>query len=246
MTLPRTAAFAAGLVLAASMTACGAIEDLIPEKNDFAKGTAKEIFAAAKASVDALDSVHVAGSFRDQGKSLQMDVSVSRSGECRGTFDVQKLHFDLLVAEKRVFFRPDAAYYRKFGQSPALADQTVAFVGDRWIEDKSGKIGKVCDFDELFDVSDKGIKNLRSALPGKVEVGEGAAYVGQESVSLTSTGPKGNFTMTIATEEPHHILGLTAINTHDVDGQATFSDHDIPVDTQIPPADQIIKIPTGG
>jgi hypothetical protein len=246
MTHPRLTAAAACLLLAGPMAACGAIEDLIPQENEFAQSSAKEIFAAAKQDIESLKSVHVSGSVRDEGTPGQMNLSVSRSGDCHGDLTVAGMSFDLLVADKRVFIRPDAAFFRRSGQTRAQADQSVAALGGRWIEDTSKDFGEVCDLEELFDVSDQGIKNLRKALPGKVTVTGEAQLLGIAVVGLSSTGPKGSFTMNVAVEEPHHVISLTASGTGKTDGGLTYSAHDFPVDTEVPAKADIVRMPTRG
>ena len=235
----RTALAGVGLLLVGTTTACGAVSDLIPQKNDFAARTAKEIFGAAKQDITSLEAVHVSGSIRQDGASGTINLSVSRSGECRGSVAFDGIHFDLLVAEKRHFFRPDEAFFRRIGQSPADAQLSVTKVGDRWVEDGKRHVGEVCDFQELFDMSDQGHQSLRKALPGKVTVSGPVDLMGIEAMLLSSTGAKGDYNMYVAVDEPHHVVQLTAVGTKKADGSLTYTEYDIPVDTDVPAPDQI-------
>ena len=61
----NTLALAVALLMISGTTACGARKDLDTGQNAFAQGTAEEIFAAARADIRSLESVHVSGTVRD-------------------------------------------------------------------------------------------------------------------------------------------------------------------------------------
>ena len=116
----------------------------------------------------------------------------------------------------------------------------MANLGGRWVEDASKKLADSCDFDELLDMSGSGMKKLKKALPGTVSVGDVVDVAGTEAVPLSSTGKKGDFAMYVAVDDPHHIVQLTAARSQEGNGSLVFTDHGFPLDTQIPPPDQIL------
>ena len=246
MTLVGVARAGVVLLLAGSMAACGAVSNLLEQESEFAQGSAEEIFAAAKKDLGSLRSVHVQGDLQEDDERLTIDLSVSKSGDCTGTMGKDGATFEILVAEHRIFFRGDEAFYRASGATPEEARQAASVIGDRWVEGDDKIVGDLCQLDELFDLSEKGNKTLKKVLPGEVTVVSTAEVAGIETVQLTSTRGKRTYGMYVGVEEPHHIIQLTASGTKDANGTITFTNHDIPVQTSLPDKADIFVVPAGG
>ena len=183
------------------------------------------------------------GDLQDEDERLTIDLSVSKSGDCTGTVGKAGASFELLVAENRIFFRGDEAFYRASGATPEEARQAAAVIGDRWVEGDNKPIGHLCTLDDLFDLSEKGNRTLKKMLPGQVSVVGTAEVAGIETVQLTSTSGKRTYGMYVGVEEPHHIIQLTASGTKKLNGTITFTNHGIPVRTSVPDKADIFVVP---
>ncbi|MET9692706.1 hypothetical protein ABZY81_30325 [Streptomyces sp. NPDC006514] len=225
--LTATAALACAAVL--GLTGCFA-------SGPFADLSGSEV---ADKSVDALRgaaSLTVSGKIWDEGKPMELNMAVSKTGDCRGTIASEEGSFELIRNAEFMFIKADEPFYRS--QMKDLpkdqADGAVKQLAGHWLKSKasdadSKELASLCDLDELlkeFDDS-KGAKK-----------GEVTSVSGQKALTLTTKTDEGTETLLVATEGTPYLLkaGITGKEPAEV----SFSGFDKPVQAEAPADKDVI------
>ena len=234
------ATFLTGCGLVLTISACG-------DGSSFAQQPVGDILEAARAAGDDATATHVVGELTDQGKHYTVDLHLSADGDCWGDLKTRKGRIELRVAEKRVFFRADQAFFEQSGLSPARAAETVAQVGDRWLETKdTSGFGPLCDLSELLHGLTSGASTPEFADLSDLAAQGTSQVAGVDVVEVSGKEEDGTYRMYVAVDEPHYVMRLVADTDTEEPGTITFSDYDLPVGTTVPDKHDIVPIPAGG
>ncbi|MGW7453733.1 hypothetical protein [Streptomyces sp. NPDC054787] len=193
----------------------------------------------ADKSVTALrgaSSLTVSGKVWDEGKAMQLNMAVSKSGDCKGTISSDEGSFELIRNAEFVFVKADEPFYRsQLKDLPKeQADEAVKQLAGHWLKSKgddedSKELSALCDLDELlkeFDES-KGAKK------------DGVTTVnGQEALTLTTQTADGTETLLVATHGEPYLL--KASTTGEEPGEITFTGFDKPVKADAPTGADVI------
>ncbi|WP_327262824.1 hypothetical protein OG444_16045 [Streptomyces sp. NBC_01232] len=224
-----TATAALACAAALGLTACSA-------SGPFPDLSGSEV---ADKSVDALrgaSSLTVSGKVWDGGKPLEMNMAVSKTGDCRGTIAGQEGSFELIRNSEFVFIKADEPFYRS--QMKDLpkdqADAAVKQLAGHWLKSKateadSKELSALCDLNDLlkeFDES-KGAKK-----------GEVTTVGGHKALTLTTKTTEGTETLLVATEGKPYLL--KASTTGKEPAEVAFSDFDKPVQAEAPTGKDVI------
>ncbi|WP_328963087.1 hypothetical protein [Streptomyces virginiae] len=224
-----TATAALACAAALGLTGCFA-------SGPFADLTGSEV---ADKSVDALRgaaSLTVSGKVWEDGKPLELNMAVSKSGECRGTIAGQEGSFELLRTSEFVFIKADEPFYRSQMKDlpKAEADEAVKQLAGHWLKSKatdadSKELASLCDLDELL----KEFDDSKGAEKGKV-----TSVDGRKALTLTTKTDEGTETLLVATEGKPYLLkaGITGKEPAEV----SFSGFDKPVNTEAPTGKDVI------
>ena len=96
--------------------------------NGEAKKTAAQVVADAKRVALAASSVHVTGAGTDNGKPLQLDLTIGRNG-AKGHLVESGASFDVIRVGNTVYVRGDDAFLQKFGGATA-----ATLFHNRWLK----------------------------------------------------------------------------------------------------------------
>lgn len=193
----------------------------------------------ADKSVDTLRgaaSLTVSGTIRDEGKPVQLDMAVSKSGDCRGTIAGPEGSFELIRNAESVFIKADEPFYRS--QMKDLpkpeADEAVKQLAGHWLKSKASDadakdLASLCDLDELL----KEFDDSKGAEKGKV-----TSVAGQKALTLTTKTDEGTETLQVATEGTPYLLkaGITGKEPAEI----SFSGFDEPVKTELPAGEKVV------
>ncbi|MEU3912781.1 hypothetical protein [Streptomyces sp. NPDC029721] len=194
----------------------------------------QEILTEAYEATRKAESMRVAATVQQDGKPMEVDLSLDRKGNCKGEIRVDGMgRLDVIKSSESVHFRGDTAYWRgaaKMKHAPQKqADQMVAMLADRWIripasDPRAAPMTGSCDLSKLT-----GDLDHASPLARK---GETATVDGKQTLAVTSPAKQGTQTDYVATQGKPYILKSTVMG--DSTGEALFSAFDVPVDTTSP------------
>ncbi|MFB7256048.1 hypothetical protein [Streptomyces nojiriensis] len=224
-----TATAALACAAALGLTGCfasGPFEDL----------TGSEV---ADKSVDALRgaaSLTVSGKVWDAGKPMDLNMAVSKSGECRGTIAGPEGSFELIRNASSVFIKADEPFYRSQMKDlpKAEADEAVKQLAGHWLKSKASdadakELASLCDLDELL----KEFDDSKGAQKGKV-----TSVGGQKALTLTTKADEGTETLLVATEGTPYLLKASV--TGKEPAEVSFSGFDKPVQAEAPAGEDVI------
>ncbi|MGW6983633.1 hypothetical protein ACWGE1_30030 [Streptomyces sp. NPDC054932] len=193
----------------------------------------------ADRSVEALrgaSSLTVSGKLWEEGKPLQLNMAVSRTGDCRGTVAGREGSFELIRNSAFVFIKADESFYRS--QTKDLpeeqADEAVARMAGHWLKSKASgedakELSALCDMNELLEEFEEN----RGA-----EKGEVTAVDGEKALTLTTKTAEGTETLLVATEGEPYLLRATV--TGKEPGEVSFTGIDEPVRAEAPDDKDVI------
>ncbi|WP_459969976.1 hypothetical protein, partial [Nocardioides pyridinolyticus] len=222
----------AGLGIAsAALTACGG-----DDGDDFAKGPAEDIVAAAKTDMGELKAVKVAGTVTNDGQEITIDIQASSDGDCTGSIGVDGGTAEVLGVAGETWMRPDEAFWRS--SAGENADQVLTAVGDKWVviapEDDS--FNQFCDLDELLDQLLEDDDQSTYSVDGTDELD------GDEVVRVENEDPEeGTSTGYILVDEPHYLVKIEKTEGEDT-GSVTFSEFDEEFDVEAPAEDEVVDL----
>ncbi|MCX4526217.1 MULTISPECIES: hypothetical protein [unclassified Streptomyces] len=231
--LKATAATAATLLGLTALTGCFPSGD----KGPFAGQNGSQVADKSVAALRTADSLTVKGSVRDEGKAIRLDMAVSKSGDCKGTMQLEgEGSFELIRNSEYVFIKADEAFYRtQVKDMPKdQADEVLKMLAGHWVKSKnttedSKDLAAMCDLDELLKEFDKSA----GAKKGKV-VTEG----GQEALTLATRISDDDIeTLYVATKGTPYLL--RAVETGKDPADLAFSGFNAPVKAEAPTGDVI-------
>ena len=223
------------LLAVAGLSGCS--DDGADQPGSFEDGTALEIRDAVVADMEKLSSVRMAGTAQVEGQPITLDVQMDTDGNCVGSIVLKGGRAQLINTPTESYLRGDAEFWRSTSQTPAQGAAFVKKVGSKWVRTgaEAGGFSSFCDLDQI--VSGIGEESTR------VEKGNFGRVDGQGAVSLTKPGSVGGTdTVWVAAEGRHYILKLETVGG-DEPGSFTLSEHDQPVDLQIPDGSEVVDLP---
>ncbi|HVK29088.1 MAG TPA: hypothetical protein VM575_12155 [Nocardioides sp.] len=189
-----------------------------------------------ESAMDALETVHLAGNIvDDEGQKILMDVTVSRTGDCEGTMQIEGVgSMEIIAVEGVSYFKADDAFWKSQGGEQASV--ITGLIGDKWTTDSSDPEGfaELCDLDELLsDLNSDDVAGDDSKVTGTQEVS------GKETVTITFTSDDGNpGTAYVAAEDPHYFVRFDV----PAEGAMVFSRFDEPLEVQKPATSEIFDL----
>ncbi|MBT2480558.1 hypothetical protein [Streptomyces sp. ISL-94] len=193
----------------------------------------------ADKSVDALrgaSSLTVSGSVWDEGKPLQLNMAVSKSGDCKGSISSKEGSFELIRNAQAVFIKADEPFYRaQMNDLPKdQADEAVKQLAGHWLKTKASDpdmkdLSELCDLDQLL----KEFDDSKGAQKGKT-----TTVAGQEALTLTTKTTEGTETLLVATKGEPYLLKASIDGKEPAD--VTFTGINQPVQADAPAGKDVI------
>ena len=228
--------FTIGLAVAAAaalLAGCGG------GGNDFATQDPQDIAKASATDMKDLDSLHMAGFVTTDGQKLGVDMSITTSGDCQGSFKAGEGTAQILSADGKSYMKPDKAFWE--AQAPAQAPQIEALVGDKWVVIPSNTgLNELCDLDGL-------LKSFNDNNPtNKPTAAAAESLDGQDAVKLSGKDSDGTaVTAWVASDSPHYVLKMEQTEGS-TPMSITFSKFNDTVSITAPPSDQVVDLGAGG
>jgi hypothetical protein len=193
------------------------------KQNGVDKLSGAQALAKVKAAVAGVQTVHVQGSFNQNGGSLGIDLHLKQgSGSGRltiggGTLDVVRIGND-------AYFRGDAKAFEAIGDSAAQA----AVLGGKWIK-ASATSGPGQAFAGFLDLNQLLANVLKPT--GSVSVGTDSDVNGEKTVALVDHGDNGGTLYIALVGKP---LPVKVVKPGSSGGTASFDQYDAAVTVTAP------------
>ncbi|WP_374774329.1 hypothetical protein OG756_16410 [Streptomyces sp. NBC_01310] len=225
-----TATTALACAAALGLTGCFGPDGPFPELSG------SEVADKSVTALRGASSLTVSGKISDEGKPVEINMAVSKTGDCKGTFSGQDGSFELIRNGEFVFIKADEPFYR--AQMKDLpkeqADQAVKQLSGHWLKSKTSdadakELSALCDLDELL----KDFEESKGAQKGKVTtVGD------QEALTLTTKTTEGTETLLVATKGEPYLLKASI--TGKEAAEVTFTGINQPVKADAPAGKDVI------
>ncbi len=225
-----TATTALACAAALGLTGCFAPDGPFPDLSG------SEVADKSVTALRGAASLTVSGKVWDEGKPMQLNMSVSKTGDCRGTIAGQDGSFELIRNSEFVFVKADEPFYRSQMKDlpKEQADEAVKQLSGHWLKSKatdadSKELSALCDLDELLKEFDES----KGAQKGKVTTVDG-----QEALTLTTKTTEGIETLLVATKGEPYLLKASI--TGKEPAEVTFTGINEPVKADAPAAKDVI------
>ncbi|MFE0105690.1 hypothetical protein [Streptomyces sp. NPDC059009] len=198
------------------------------DKDPFEGMSAKEIADKAADASKGAGSFRVTGEGKQADKSVKVDFSVAKSGDCTGKTDAgDKGVGELLVSGKTQYVKGDEAFWKNSMGSSAAAGKLAG----KWVKTPNEKQEGTCSADQMFQ--SKKLKNVKREKDSDVN--------GKKAAVLTKNESGKKTTFYVAAEGKPYFLKVV---TSDKEGPGTmyFTDYGKPVTVKAPPADQVADL----
>lgn len=213
---------------------------------DLADLSAAEILTRSREVTSKAESVHVTAKVTEDGKPMEIDLSLDKKGSCNGAIRLQGMGtLNLIKSPDLIHFKGDAAYWRgaaAMKDTPRKqTDQMVATLADRWVkipttDPRAATMTASCDLAKLTGGTGKVSPLAR----------KGAATVvgGQPAITITSPVRQGTAVDSVATQGTPYLLKSTV--SGDSEGEVLFSAYGTPVDTTSPKDADVLDLSKQG
>ncbi len=230
----HAAAGATGAVVLALLGACGSDDSGATTDDGFTGGDAETILEASRADMKKLETVRLVGDLVSDGSEIALDLGVSTTGDCTGTFGLGEGTAEIVSSDGETWFRPDEAFWR--ASSPGTADQIIKAVDDKWVALGAGDatFDEFCNLETLLDQLYDQQENTTYAK------GETSEVEGQDAIAIEQQDDGDPVLGYIAVDSPHHLLKLERQGTES--GAIVFSDFDEDLDIEPPTEDEVVDL----
>ncbi|MFJ8309476.1 MULTISPECIES: hypothetical protein [unclassified Streptomyces] len=238
----RTAACSAACSAAAVLALAGAAP---AHADDTGSLTAGQIAQRSRDALRGATSLHVTakGDLRAPGAVTSFDLTLDRSGNCRGSVSLgPRGSVDIVKRGADVWMKPDAAFWKN--EVPGGGSGLASLVGNRYLKGTTndpvlrGTAG-VCDLDGFQKYLDSAA-NLPSTGLTK---GRPATVDGTAVVPVTGTQQGRTLTLDVATTgKPYPVRITAATGAAAPDATVRLDGFDQPVPAATPAADQTVDI----
>ncbi|MEV6950799.1 hypothetical protein [Streptomyces sp. NPDC051183] len=183
------------------------------------------------------DSMHVVATMPVDGKTVHLDMSMDKKGNCNGTIRQEGMGTVAVIRSADLLhLKADADFWRNSvagTKTPKKqVDAMVTLLADRWVKTSSSDeetkdMAHMCDMKELTADFDKASPLARK--------GETTTVDGKQVVAVTGPVKAGMETDWVATEGTPYILKATVAGEEQ--GELHLSAYNVPVDTASPTGD---------
>lgn len=235
---------AAVLGAAALLTGCGGDDDSDggtssdggADTSAFTDQSAEEIADAAKEAMSGLESVRMSGAITTGGQEVELDLALSKAGECAGTISLGGASAELIGTDGTAWFKPSDEFWS--AQAGAQAETIISLVAGRWVvvpgDDDS--FSQFCNLDSMLEqmVSGDGADSY--------EKGDVSDVDGTEAIAITSNDEENGSSMGyVQVEGDHYLVKIERTEGEDL-GAMTFSDFNEEIDAEAPPAEDVVDL----
>ncbi|WP_172386499.1 hypothetical protein [Streptomyces sp. MNP-20] len=216
---------AAAACAAAVIGVTGCSSDSDGAKDPFEGMSADKIAKKAVNASKGAGSFKVSGQGEEDGKKVQIDFAVAKSGDCQGKTGSATTGFgEILVVDKTSYFKGDAQFWKNTGSS-AMGDKLKG----RWMKSPNGEDSKACDKDEMFNSAK--LKGLKREKDAEVD--------GEKTAVLTKKTGKKQLTYYVALDGEPYFLRIEEKGADPT--KMNFGDYGKSVVVKAPPADEVIE-----
>lgn len=197
------------------------------DEDPFADLDGQEVIDAGFEALEGAESFRVTGSLEEDGELAEIDLALDTDGNCTGSVSTDTTgEFEVLGVDGSYWLRAGADFWEATTGTPEAAQ----LFADLWVVDESGDFAEICTIEGLLDSFDD--RELDEAEKGDVvDTDEG------EAIEVTGLNDDGDeLTVHVLTADPTYLVGFES----DAYGEMQITEFDEPVETEEPPADEIL------
>ncbi len=213
------------------------------ESEAFAQQSVEEIQAAAVKDMRALQFVRVAGSLRDSGTKLAVDLQLSTQGDCQGTVSIDGAEAEIIGKGTTSYLKGTEEFWRTSAGDDAGsgAEQLISTLAGKWAKIPGGDFTEFCDLNSFLDELDDQSDASESANPQNEVVGE-TTVDDIPAVEVKIYDDADVSTVWVGTEEGRHYILKMRVQAGEEPGEFTFSEFNDAFQVKAPPKDQIVDL----
>ena len=221
----------------------GASDSGDSESEAFAQQSVEEIQEAAVKDMRALQFVRVAGSLRDDGTELAVDLRLSTQGDCDGEVSVDGAEAQIIGKGTTSYLNGTEEFWRKSAGDDAGsgAEQLISTLAGKWAKIPGGDFNEFCDLNSFLDELDDQDDASESANPQNEVVGE-TSVDDTPAVEVKIYDDAEVSTVWVGTEEGRHYILRMRVEDGENPGEFRFSEFNDAFKVKAPPKDQIIDL----
>ncbi|WP_447644696.1 hypothetical protein [Nocardioides zeae] len=197
------------------------------DDDPFADADGQGVIDAGFAALEDAESFRVAGSVEEDGERAEIDLQLDTEGNCTGSVSAgDDGEFEVLGVDGSYWLRAGADFWT----SSTGSAEAAALLADKWVPDEAGDFAEICTVESLLETFDD--RELDDAEKGDVvDTDEGEA---QEVTGKDDDGDE--LTVHVLTSDPTYLVGFSSEQY----GEVTISEFGEPVETEEPPADEVL------
>lgn len=240
----RRAVAAGGCALALStLTACGAISDLVPGSSPFLDQTPRSMAAESFQAMQDVTSMRILGDV-DSGHlgRMRVDISVGKAG-CQGSVDLDdRGGFQLRHNVDGTWMRVDEKFWQSQARTREQGDQAWRTIRDKWIVVEDDKqLLELCDLAEVLAEFAVEPEDTEESLDSDDVVKVGDA----DAVPVTGGRGKKRTTLWLSVDAPHYVLKMSPAKDKGYPDALFFEEFGVKVAVETPAAKEIFVLPKG-
>ncbi|MCF6377258.1 hypothetical protein L2K70_06555 [Nocardioides KLBMP 9356] len=239
----RAAAAGASTLALATLSACGAVGDLLPGRDPFLDQSPRSIARSSFDDMQDVSSMRILGDIDTKrfGR-MRVDISVGRSG-CRGSFDAGSGGgFELRQNADGTWLRADEKFVRAHvdGQQ---GDQAWRMFRGKWFvaDGENEDFADLCSLDDVladFELEPEDTGESVSS-DDVVEVGDA------EAIPITGGRGRKRTTIWVSLDAPHHVLKMAPAQDAGLPDALYFEEFGTKVVVETPSKKEILDLPKG-
>lgn len=194
---------------------------------DYAKLSPWAIDANARAALTALTSVHIEGNVTQNGRAMEIDMSIGSNGTCAGRMSMGRAVAQIIASRPpHVYMKANLAFWQQYAGANPFVDAALA---DKWITGMPASATR-----DIAQCSISYFLKYMKATPidqdYPILVGP-TIFDGTPAVQISVENFDGSRgIMTVEAAAPHDVLKVSQAGS----GQLTFSQFNVPVNATAP------------
>lgn len=204
-----------------------------PADNGVSALSAEQILARAKSALGAADAVRIAGSGKDEGTVVKLDMRYGADGAV-GDFIIDGQRLDLLRVRDDVYVKGSTSFWTTFANA-----SVGKLLGGKYVK-TSTTDARFKDLAEITDLTSAADGFLEP--DGTITKGKETTVAGQPAIALESKSATGG-TLYIATTGRPYPLSIED-DPGSTGSKLTFTDYGKPLTVKAPPASQVVDAST--
>lgn len=209
----------------------------------FAEKSVAQIQEAAIKDMRSLQFVRVAGTLRDEGSELSVDLRLSAQGGCTGEVAVDSATAEIIGVGTTSYLKGTEEFWRSSAgaEGGQEAEALITTLAGKWVKIPGGDFNEFCDLDSFLDNLDDRDDASESPDPQSEVVGE-TSIDDTPAVEVKIYDEGEVSTLWVGTEEGRHYILKMRVEDGEDPGEFTFSEFNDAFEVKAPPKNEVVDL----